>query len=449
MDERRPTLRARTLIIGLTTVALLASPGLASDARTVALAGTILPGPGAGAEYNPAFDALTGFHTGRSGFALPVGIIPLLTNPIYDPGSARFNLLATINQVANLNAWELLPPLGAGQVVISIDATGVRIAGEDLKRLLPPTGVDGLYRTGVSIPLPGFRFGLAGLVTVGLGGYARTDFLAALDTRLLADLTAGRWPLNTTYDRTRVNGQAQAGVEFNVGLATAIPLPAEVGIGLYAGARLRGIAGFLFLEEDLALVVHSNCDPDCTVNPPRVVPTGTLYRMYPGAGVGYGFSGDLGVAVRYADFIFGLGVKDLYNRTFWPVTVERQALDAAGNFTSVHAGTTIREATVQPIFTVNAAYQLATLGAGFGLTTIGASARFGASGLRVGLGAESLLGPLALRAGIAHDGVQLQFAGGAGLGTETLGIDLALATHTPPFSAQRGLQLVASLALGF
>lgn len=439
----------RILIIGLTAVALLASPGLASDARTIALAGTILPGPGPGAEHNPAFDALTGFQVGRSGFALPVGVIPLLTNPIYDPRSARFDLLAAINQVANLNAWELLPPLGPSQINISIDANGIRIANEDLQRLLPPTGVDGLYRTWVSVPLPGFSFGVAGLVTVGLGGYARADFRAALDTRLLAELTAGTWPANTTFDRTRVNGQAQAGVEFKVGLATPIPLPAEAGIGLYTGVRLRGIAGFLYLEEDLALTVHSNCDPNCTVNPPRAVPTGMLYRMYPGAGVGYGFSSDLGVAIRYSDFIFGLGVKDLYHRSFWPVTVESRTLDAAGNFTSVPVGTAIREATVPPTFTVNAAYQLADLGGGFGLTTIGASARFGAAGFRAGLGAETLLGPLALRAGIAHDGVQFQFAGGAGLGTQTLGIDVALATHTPTFSSQRGLQLVASLALGF
>jgi hypothetical protein len=436
-------------MIALTAIAALTAPGLANDARTTALAGTILPGPGAGAYYNPAYDALTGFRGGRTGVALPVGIIPLLINPIYDPQSPQFDFLATLNQAANLNAWELLPPQGPSEVVIDIDASGIRISSDDLERLLPPTGADGIYRTGLSIPLPGFSFGVAGLVTIGLGAYARADFGATLDTELLTDLAAGALPPNTTYDQTRVLGQAQAGVEFNFGVASAIPLPAEAGIGLYAGGRVRGFTGFLYLEEQLALVIESNCDPNCNDDPPSVAPTGTLYRMYPGEGVGFGFSSDLGIALSYAEFVFGFGVKDVYNRTFWPVTVEEQTLDSSGNFQSVIVGATTRTAAVGPTFTINAAYQLADLGAGFGLTTLGVSAQFGAIGFRAGLGAETHLGPVALRAGIAHDGVQLQFAGGAGFGTDTFGVDVAIATHTTTFSSQRGLQLVASLALGF
>jgi hypothetical protein len=63
------------------------------------------------------------------------------------------------------------------------------------------------------------------------------------------------------------------------------------------------------------------------------------------------------------------------------------------------------------------------------------------------LGAERLVGPLAVRAGMRTDERQLlQYSGGVGLGLGPVWLDIALQTHGYAVTSERGLTLGTSLA---
>ena len=151
----------------------------------------------------------------------------------------------------------------------------------------------------------------------------------------------------------------------------------------------------------------------------------------------------MGGVFFYDNFELGVGVNDLGSTIDWKTTVKRHVYDDATNeFTTTTIGRDVEtKSRIPAAVTVNVAKRM-------GATNLAVD--FVDTELRtmVHLGVEQWLGMVALRGGAYRDtNGRWQGTAGTGLKLGSVGLDLAVATHSRNVEEERAAELCASLTL--
>jgi hypothetical protein len=431
-------------LAALLLAALAVSPALAQDARMLGMGGVAVAGPSA-SSVNPAFAAVPG--NGGTSLTLPLGALSAVTRDYWDPYSAGFDALSTLDQGSALGLYLLNPAASPDRVTVGVDANGLSVTfeGGATMRLADPTSFDG----GLELPVGGavgpLRFGVRPYLTL----HAR--FQPGTDTRKVFE--TGSASASATLE-----ADAEAGVALDVGTALPLPVPSAVlgGGRLYAGVRGSAIAGLAKASADLKGQIQAEQDSSGNY-------TGNVLYSYSGTlsqggllngTVGYGAQAALGVAATVPSEIgtvtLGASVRHL-GVMIWTVDQTRvQGDQASGSSTSL--GTSQQVEWARHV-TVDADVALAVPAANLGVPgmdlllaadgTVDLSGGFAAH-----MGTELRFGPFAVRAGAGYqDGLRLGV--GAGVRTGPVGLDVALTSHRSPFTDHQAYGVAASLGFGF
>ncbi|WP_456476950.1 hypothetical protein [Oceanithermus sp.] len=434
-------------------LALLLGAAFAQGVRSTGMGGVVLPGPWA-AGLNPAYGAYPADRYGADGgVALPLGLINLAlrpsTSPVYyftDPATfkANFDLLAFYDQLSH--PFELLvnPPSSPDEIVFHVSADGVSItdgAGHPFDLTAYESSGSGgsgdagtvrnpLLQFNVPAGIPGLR--LATGVFFETGGFGVSP-----DDQLLADLANGSLQANTTYTLD-LTGRAAGGLTLDLGYAAGLPpIPGFDG-ALYLGAQVQGFYGLYY--SDATLTASTTTDANGVPGP--VGYATDVFYVYPGSGYGAGAKLDFGLVLDYAGGTYGLGLRNLYTFETW--SGQRRITDASGNVVS-DAPETITSSGFAPEVYANAAY-VQPLEVGDVL--YGADLGYAGGGVSAHAGLEYRYEIFRLRGGLGYeDGFRVGLGAGALFGPASL--DLALSTHSAPFTGQTVFGLAASLGLHF
>ncbi len=426
-----------TIAVGLTVV------GHAQDARSLAMGGVLVPGPGAAAR-NPAFAAVPG--AGGSRLALPLGLLSTLTDPSLDPTGAGFDPLTLIDRATYLEQFLFTPAEAPEALDLRVD-DGLVIdlrGGSDLR-------LGGAARFGSSFALPiGASIGPL-LFTV------RPYTLSSGRFEPDADL---RRALGTGSDRAggHVVLDAEAGIALDVAGALPLPFPPELlgGGAIYAGGRVSGLVGLarFHLDASAEAEVERDDHGDSTGN--------VLYRYDAllarggvlGGGVGFGVAADLGlVAVTPSEtgtLTLGMAVENL-SIMRWTVDRTRYLGDHAGNRSRNEGAAPLLDVSPNLRVTGSASLELSPSQLGVPGTSLLLASDLGYAvdrGFTAHAGAEASFGGVAARLGVGiEDG--FRWGIGAGMRTGGVGLDIALSSHRSPFTTHQAYGLAAGIAFGF
>jgi hypothetical protein len=468
---KRPFNRLIRSVALVSSLGVLAGLASAQEVRGLGMGGALLPGSSL-AQYNPAYTAYdaSGFQADglSGGIPIPLGIINLFIRPsmnpftlynnltsknsaaLTDPNTA-FDALAFIDQVSNINTFIINPPSSPKQLNIAYgNDSGIRLTDENGKPLdlntYSTSSTGGSNGVGAANFTPSFRFGNFELGVGVFGGVQGPEF--SMDAALNAALSSGALLKDTPYGfNARVKGSA--GISLGLAFAAGIPISSpEVGnLTVYVGGRARGFYGLAFADVNIdgALTINSSN------NLPTTSYTTTSFLSYPGKGYGFGVNGDFGVAVDVpvgtdnSTATFGVGAINLVNYTTWSGT---ESISKSDGSETVSKPASRTDAVFNPLFTLNAGYsfRVAEIGS---RVFVAADAQFGQGRFAAHLGAEAKLGPVYARGGLGYDRGLIVGLGAGLVFAPNLGMDLALTTHTAPFTNHLDFGIALALRLGF
>jgi hypothetical protein len=459
-------LQSAMLVSSLGALAGLAS---AQEVRGLGMGGALLPGPSL-AQYNPAYSGYNaaGFQPDglEGGIPIPLGVINLLIRPsmnpftlygnissknsaaLTDPNTA-FDALAFIDQITNLNTFIINPPSAPKRLNINYSDGGINLTDEngkpiDLKSYSSSSAgaSNGLGATNFT---PTFRFGTFELGIGVFAGVQGPEF--STDAALSAALAGGTITPGTPYKFT-ANLKGSAGVSLGLAYAAGIPVssPETGNLTVYVGGRARGFYGLAFVDLKI--------DGDVTIDPNNSQPkpnyTTKSFVSIVGKGYGYGVNADFGVAVDVpvgsdkSTATFGIGAVNLVNYTTWSgeETINVNGVSSAATPASRTDGV------FNPLFTVNAGYSFRVDEIASRIF-VAADVQFGQGKFATHVGAEAKLGPVYARGGLGYDRGLIVGLGAGLIFAPNLGMDLALTTHTAPFTNHLDFGIAMALRLGF
>jgi hypothetical protein len=459
----------------LQSVALISSLGAlggladAQEVRGLGMGGALLPGPSL-AQYNPAY---TGYNAAgfqpdglEGGIPLPLGLINIFLrssmNPLAlynnvqsknsaaltDPNTA-FDALAFIDQVSNLNTFIINPPSSPKQLNINYSDNSINLTDENGKKIdlntYSVSGGGSSNGIGAANFTPSFRFGNLELGVGVFAGVQGPTF--STDAALSAALQGGQFSKGVPYGFS-ASIKGSAGISLGLAYATGIPISSpEMGdLTVYLGTRARGFYGLGFVDV--------NANGDVTIdanNQPKPTYTVTRFVSLVGQGYGYGVNADFGVAVDVpvggdkSTATFGLGAVNLVNYTTWSGT---ETISKSDGTPEVSKAASRTDAVFNPLFTVNAGYSFRVEEIA-SRVFVAADAQVGQGKFAVHLGAEAKLGPVYARGGLGYDRGLIVGLGAGLIFAPNLGMDLALTTHTAPFTNHLDFGIAMALRLGF
>jgi hypothetical protein len=483
----KPIKHFKRTVAVFSSLSALASlfPGLigglaaAQEVRGLGMGGALLPGPSL-AQYNPAYAAYdpSGFQPDglEGGFSVPLGLINIFLRPSMNPlalynnvqtknsaaltnPNTAFDALAFVDQVSNLNSYIINPPSAPKRLNINYNnESGISLTDENNAKIdLGGYGGQngsgsgaGSNGVGSSNFTPTFRFGN---LELGVGVFAGTQGPSfSSDAALSASLASGQFVAGVPYGFS-ARAKGSAGISLGLAYAGGIPVSSpETGtFTVYLGGRARGFYGLAYGD----INVQGDVTIDPTSKQPKPSYTTTTFVSYIGKGFGFGVNGDLGVAVdlpvngnQKSVATFGLGVINLVNYTTWSGEETTSAPDSSGTQVSSTKPASRTDAIFNPLFTVNAGYSFRVEEIS-SRVFIAADAQIGQGKFAAHLGAEAKLGPVFARGGIGYDR-GLIFGLGAGLiFAPNFGADVALTTHTAPFTNHLDFGIALALRLGF
>ena len=408
------------------------------------MGGVAVAGPSA-SSVNPAFAAVPG--DGGTSLTLPLGALSAVTRDYWDPYSAGFDALSTLDQASALGLYLLNPAASPDHVTVGVDAHGLSVTfeGGATMRLADPTSYDG----GLELPVGGavgpVRFGVRPFVTV----HAR--FEPGADIRKVFE--TGSASASAT-----LKADAEAGVALDVGTALPLPIPsAALGGGrLYAGVRGSAIAGLAKVGADLQ--GQALAEQDSSGNY-----TGNVLYSYSGTlsqggllngTVGYGAQAALGVAATVPNEIgtvtLGASVRHL-GVMIWNLDQTQvqgdQTSSGSSDLGNVRQVDWARHVKVDANLALNVPTE--SLGVPGMSLLIAADGTIDLSGgFATHAGTELRFGPFAVRAGAGYQN-GLRLGVGAGVRTGPIGLDVALTSHRSPFTDHQAYGVAASLGFGF
>jgi hypothetical protein len=459
------------------TVALVSSLGAlgslanAQEVRGLGMGGALLPGPSL-AQYNPAYTGYnaSGFQPDGldGGIPIPLGLINFFVRPsmnpftlygnitsknsaaLTDPNTA-FDALAFIDQVYNINTFIINPPSAPKRLNISYGGDGaISLTDENGKplELNSYSGSSGGSSNGVGATnfTPNFRFGN---LELGVGVFADVQGPSfSTDPALSAALSGSPLAVGTPYGFT-ANVKGSAGISLGLAYATGIPIssPETGDLTVYVGARARGFYGLALAD----IKVQGDVTIDAVSNQPVTSYTTTRFVSLIGQGYGFGVNGDFGVAVDVpvgsdkSTATFGLGAVNLVNYTTWSGEESVSKSDGSPTVTKPASRT---DAVFNPLFTVNAGYSFRVEEIA-SRVFVAADVQFGQGKFSTHVGAEAKLGPVYARGGVGYDRGLILGLGAGLIFAPNLGMDLALTTHTAPFTNHLDFGIAMALRLGF
>jgi hypothetical protein len=433
----------RVLLLVLLAAAAGAEPAGAQllSARRMAMGGVILGGGGPGSDAaNVAYRGVPPGPNSASGITLPIGIIPVLSDPPeLDPDKPEFNLYELANLAYNppWNLQLISPDPPANDISIAVGRNHLAVDLGDVTSIFPENHT----RAGSILNGPAPGIGIRRVfVAVAPLVYYENDL--SFNDELQAAIHGAEVTPNTSYSmHDEAHGIAAAGVH----LGWAGPLarrgdPRHGGTGLYAGARVKLMRGLALGQADNG-VAFTTADTLFANDPVDVRYTGHYYDAGPDGGrLGRGL--DLGAVWIGGGFEVGLGVNDLDTRFDWRARASVAYSDTTtGEYVQqVIARDRPYSNRVPATISGNVATRL-------GRFLVAADVVRGVWATTGHLGAETWLGPVPLRAGLCLDANRLvQYTGGSGIRFGSFGLDLALATNSRNLSRERGLELGAGLA---
>ena len=465
---KRPFKRLIQSVALVSSLGALAGLASAQEVRGLGMGGALLPGPSL-AQYNPAYSGYNaaGFQPDglEGGIPIPLGLINLLIRPsmnpftlygnlsskntaaLTDPNTA-FDALAFIDQITNLNSFIINPPSAPKRSNINYSDGSINLTDETGKTLdlqtysSSSTGAsNGLGATNFT---PTFRFGT---LELGIGVFAGVQGPAfSTDAALSSALAGGKITPGTAYGFT-ANVKGSAGVSLGVAYAVGIPVssPETGNLTVYVGGRARGFYGLAFVDLKV--------DGDVTIDPnsqPKLNYITKSFVSIVGKGYGYGVNADFGVAVDVplgsdnSTATFGIGALNLVNYTTWS---GEETINTNG-VSSPATSASRTDAVFNPLFTVNAGYSFRVDEIASRIF-VAADVQFGQGKFATHVGAEAKLGPVYVRGGVGYDRGLIVGLGAGLIFAPNLGLDLALTTHTAPFTNHLDFGIAMALRLGF
>jgi hypothetical protein len=454
----------------LSSLGLLAGLANAQEVRGLGMGGVLLPGPSL-AQYNPAYTAYnaSGFQSEglEGGIPIPLGIINLLIRPnmnpftlygniqskntaaLTDPKSA-FDALAFIDQVSNINSFIINPPSAPKQLNVNYSDNSITLTDENGKVLDLKTyngsSAGGSNGVGAANFTPNFRFGNLELGIGVFAGVQGPQF--STDAALNAVLSGAQIAKGVPYGFS-ANVKGSAGISLGLAYATGIPISSpETGeFTVYVGGRARGFYGLAYADVN----IKGDVTIDATSNQPVTGYTTTSFVSYLGQGYGYGVNGDFGLAVDVpvgsdnSTATFGVGAINLVNYTTWSgEEITYKSDGTPGTFKPASR----TDQVFNPLFTVNAGYSF-RVDEIASRVFVAADVQFGQGKFAAHVGAEAKLGPVYARGGVGYDRGLILGLGAGLIFAPNLGMDLALTTHTAPFTNHLDFGIAMALRLGF
>lgn len=442
-----------TLLAAL-LMALLATPTAhAQGVRSLGMGGTSTPASnGSG---NPAFRALP--DAGTPFFLpLPLGAVNVLLREELDPRSDQFDLLSAFDQVSHLGTLLANPARSPEEIVVSVandngvPAVSVDLVGGSPLQISQGTPVG--YGQTFELPI-GFD---VGPVSLGIRPYIDAD-------GRLTPLAGFGELFNAGTSSGEVAGRlrGEAGVGVNVSYAGALPIPASEAFAgqIFLGVRAEPFVGLARIDGTGTFTVTATENDSGETQFGYEYEGDGFYAVVGQGGIGYGVTGDLGVAVTLPTsdgrLTAGLGVTDL-GLGLWQgmeVTVTGDSLGA-----SAQTGPTPSSRTyLFDRFGVNAnlAYEFDTAVLGvpdLGSLLVAADGAYDDGAISGHLGIEGgydfEMVQLLLRGGGGFDD-GLMAGVGAGVRVVGIGVDFAVHTYRSPFTAHQAVGAAVGLVFGF
>jgi hypothetical protein len=391
---------------------------------------------------NVAYRAVPRAPGQSSGFALPIGVIPLLQDPpTIDPSDPKFNVFELANLLQN-PPWHLElgePPAPSSDVVVSLGRDHLAIDLGDVRNYLPG---DGSRITALSsIPVLGLGvrrwFASASMILHYENELTMNDALR----RALMD--GEDFHPQTEY-AVIDTGRGQAVAALQTGLA--MPLwqagrnPRAAGsFGLYGGARVALLRGIAY--GDARNVATFATGDTLFANAPAEFVYSGGYRDAGPSGGNWGTGFDFGTVLLAGGFEVGVGVNHLGARLKWHGEEKQVLRDSLGEYHTVTVSDSADFESRLPVqITANIARSI-------GGVLVAADVTNEMGSTEAHLGMERWFHMLALRLGGRLDERgELQGSTGLGLRLGPVGLDAALATHGGNFGPGRGLALGAGLS---
>lgn len=431
--------------VALLIAALVLTLGTAhaQSIRQLGMGGVIAPGNAAAA--NPAYAPIS---DERVSIPLPLGLIPLLTNPsTFDVNSDEFDVLYIADQVARIDAWLISAAQAPEEIIVSVTegADGPVLQIETVGG--SPIGIleGASFAVGPDFELP-IRVP-AGPVSVGVRPFVTTDLRWTPD----ADLTA-LFRDGTASGGATLSAEAEAGVALDVTYGLQIPVPEDAYPGsVYVGGTVSPFVSLARATADVtAEVTAANAELDYTLD-------GNAFIALVSEGqVGFGATADLGVStvvvIPEGTVNAGLSARGL---GFGVYSGSSYTVDETG----LSAPTESSGAEFLGIPDLVATASIDVSAETLGVPEIGSllvagdlayeSGRIAAhAGLEAGFGVEEL-GTIFARAGAGYDG-GFVFGVGAGLDVlQIVGIDVALYGSSSLLTRSTSYGLSAGVSFGF
>ncbi|MEX2540761.1 MAG: hypothetical protein WD314_03100 [Trueperaceae bacterium] len=450
----RPASFVVATLLAALLIALLATPmANAQGVRSLGMGGTSTPASnGSG---NPAFGALP--DAGTPFFLpLPLGAVNVLLRPELDPRSDQFDLLSAFDQASHLGTLLLNPARSPDEVIVSVandngvPAVAIDFVGGSPLQISHGTPVG--YGQAFELPI-GFDVGPVGL---GIRPYIDAD-------GRLTPLAGFGELFNEGTSSGEIAGrlQGEAGVGVNVTYATALPIPASEAFAgqVFLGVRAEPFIGLARIDGTGTFTVTTTENDDGETEFGYDYEGDGFYALVGQGGLGYGVTGDLGVAVTLPTpdgrLTAGLGVTDL-GIGLWQgmeVTVAGDSLGASSQTGPTPSSRTY----LFDRFGVNAnvAYEFDTAVLGvpdLGSLLVAADGAYDDGAISGHLGVEGgydfEIVQLLLRAGGGFDD-GLTAGVGAGVRVVGIGFDVAVHTYRSPFTAHQAVGAAVGLGFGF
>jgi hypothetical protein len=424
------------------------------NARRLGMGGVATSDNGAAAAANIAFRAVPR-GSGAASIPLPIGLIQFAGDtPTFDPDDPDFNIYEILDLAMSPPfTWKLSgPDPASGDVSIYLAQDSLRVDLRDVRRVVPkePMRTGGVYHLfGI-----GKRFGSA-FVHVSPLLHVRNTFDLGPGLRsALRD--AEPFTSNTRYG-LEDEARAQAAVAFQAGLAfraAYVPGPLEEetddprrngATALYVGAGPKYLWGLAYGDAkgvgglttgDTLFADNASVDFDAVSRTRHATIGGD-------GGSGSGFGSDVGAVLFWNDFELGVGVNDFGSQIRWNTVVREHVYsDSTNEFvTTTLARDEPFTSRIPVTATVNAAKR-------FGPTTVAADVVDNDLATCLHAGVEHWSGRFALRAGTYRDPNRIwQWTGGTGVRLGSVGLDLAVASHSRNIEEERSTELSASITL--
>jgi hypothetical protein len=457
-------MRSRTIVALGLLLGFMGAPGAYAqilDARRLAMGGVATSENKASLASNIAFRAVPSGIQTRS-IPLPVGLFQVLhEHPTFDTSDPDFNAFELLNLVSNppLTLSISKPEEISSDISIFVARDSLRVDLEDVQRAIPENGwtLGGVYHMfAIGVGVKNF------FVQVVPTTHIRNEFTLddALE-RALKDAEA--FTGNTRYG-THEDGEAQQFVAWQVGAAIRplYSLPSDANEGdqddplandprrngataLYVGGAPKYLWGLAYgsLKGTAGITtgdtLFGSGDPVAIDMAVRMRHSAFFDKKPPGSG----FGADVGAVFFHKNYELGVGVNDLGSQIRWKTTVlDHVYSDSTNEFTTTVIGRDDKFTSRVPVAViVNAARRSGSM-------TLAADMVASELKTQIHVGLERWLGMWALRAGSYCDqNGRWQFTGGSGVRFGSLGLDVALATHSRNVEEVRAAELCASFTL--